>query len=339
MKKRRNRLSLDIPILLIITAAVCILKSIAALGALNYQTGHYDSKVIISLANWILVIGGLGLFLKGLFDVRQSKPIPSFHTPASYIPMSLVCLSLLFLGFGLLKKRAAIIESTPFGRSPSSITSVITLCAIVAFLAALSGFIYVALEGVRDHRRAICGLLIILFISLYVIYLYLSNELPINAPNKITDEVALALAALFFLYEVRISLGREVWHAYSAFGYISALLLAYSSIPAIAVYFINGQVIANSIYESAFTLTLFIFIIARLILLSEFVCEEDTAYVKAIAEAYRKRINAVADTDGGAAEAALNTEMREDEDNQQIMIDAVMPTKPTYDGEEERNDI
>ena len=340
MKKRKSRISLDIPILLIITVAVCILKSVAAIGSLDYASGHYTSKLLISLAGWITAIGGIGLFLRGIFYVRQNKPIPTFDTPTSYIPMALVSLALAFLGYGLFEKRAEIIENTPFGRTPSSVASIAALCAVIAFLAALSVLVYVGLKGARDYRRAICGMLIIAFLALYVVYLYFNTELPINAPNKITDEVAFALAAVFFLYEVRISLGREVWHAYSAFGYIAALLLAYSSIPAITVYFVNGEVISNSIFESFFALTLFIFIIARLILLHELVCEEDTAYVKAFAEAYRKRIKAssIKDTLNDTAEDTTVID-NEDADGEQLMIDAVTMHTEGEAVEEERNDI
>ena len=341
MKKRRTRISLDIPILLIITVTVCVLKSIAAISALDYSSGHYTSKVLISFAGWITIIGGVALFLRGLFFVRQDKPIPNFNTPATYIPIALVSLALAYLGYGLLEKRAEIIDNTPFGRAPSSVASIAAISAILAFLAAISCLIYVGLKGARDYRRAICGMLIITFIAAYVIYLYFNNELPINAPNKITDEVALALAAVFLLYEVRISLGREVWHAYSAFGYISALLLAYSSIPAITVYFVNGEVITNSIYESFFTLCLFIFIVARLIVLNELVCEEDTSYVKTMADAYRKRIKATAikETSTDVSEDTTDPDILLD--GEQFTIDAVTMRTEAADeaDEEERNDI
>lgn len=340
MKKRKNRISLDIPILLILTVTVCILKSIAAVSSLDYTSGHYTSKVLISLANWITLIGGVSIFLRGIFYVRQNKPIPTFNTPATYIPMALISLALVFLGYGLLGKRAEIIENTPFGRLPSSVASIAGLCAILAFLAAVSVLIYVGLKGARDYRRAICGMLIIAFLAVYVIYLYFNTELAINAPNKITDEVAFALAAVFFLYEVRISLGREVWHAYSAFGYIAALMLAYSAIPGITLYFISGEVISNSIYESFFAFTLFIFIVARLIVLHELVCEEDTAYVKALAEAYRKRIKASPEEQLGE-EAVEAVDIPTADDGEQLMIDAVtMRTEdmPETD-DEERTDI
>ena len=325
--------------LLILTAAVCTLKAIAAASGLDYVTGHYTSGPIITIANWITIIGGIAFFLGGVLDVRQTKPIPSFNTPASYIPMALVCLSLTFLGTGLLEKRAAIIDVTPIGREPSSIASIAGLCATIAILAAVSGLLYVGLKGARDYRRAITGILIIALLSVYTIYLYFSTELPINAPNKIADEVALVFAAIFFLYEVRISLGREVWHAYSGFGYVAALLLAYSSIPAITVYFINGEVISNSIYESVFSLTLFIFVVARLFVLGDLICEEDTAYIKAIAEAYRKRVNSTPMIDNEFDDVAVAPEGDLSRDDEQLMIDAVtMPAEAAPD-EEERNDI
>lgn len=341
MKKRRNRLSLNIPILLIITVTVCILKSIAAVGSLDYTSGHYTSKLLISIANWITLIGGISMFLRRIFDVRQNKPIPTFNTPASYIPAALISLALVFLGYGLLEKRAEIIENTPFGRAPSSVASIAAICAILAFLAAASVLIYTGLKGARDYRRAICGILIIAFLAIYVIYLYFSTELAINAPNKITDEIAFAFAAVFFLYEVRISLCREVWHAYSAFGYISALMLAYSAIPGITVYFICGEVISNSIFESFFALTLFIFIIARLIVLHELVCEEDTAYVKAIAEAYRKRIKAVPITNERSDGKDEDADIPVTDDGEQLMIDAVtmLNEDKQKTDDEERTDI
>ena len=77
--------------------------------------------------------------------------------------------------------------------------------------------------------------------------------------------MAYLFAALFFLYETRLSMGRERWGAYTAFGLIASLLTAYSSIPSLICYLATKNLISHSIYETVFTLSLFIFITSRLL--------------------------------------------------------------------------
>ncbi|MBR0449266.1 MAG: hypothetical protein IIX30_00435, partial [Clostridia bacterium] len=115
-----------------------------------------------------------------------------------------------------------------------------------------------------------------------------------NAPAKITDEMAYLFAAVFFLYETRISLGRGKWRAYVTFGLIAAQLAAYSSIPALIVYFAKGEMISNSIFESVLTFTLFLFITSRLGMVSTLTpdkpCDVAAAIdAKILAEEEKKR--------------------------------------------------
>ena len=70
-------------------------------------------------------------------------------------------------------------------------------------------------------------------------------------------------AALFFLYESRVSLGRAKWRPYVSFGLIAALLTAYSAIPSLIVYAVNGYLVSNSIVESVLSLTLSFFIFSQ----------------------------------------------------------------------------
>ena len=96
--------------------------------------------------------------------------------------------------------------------------------------------------------------------------LYFDSSSALNAPNKLVDQMAALAAATFFLYEARISLGREMWRAYSGFGLVAALLLAYASIPELIVYLTRGAVITSHIEASVLLFALLLFVFMRLCL-------------------------------------------------------------------------
>jgi hypothetical protein len=99
--------------------------------------------------------------------------------------------------------------------------------------------------------------------------------------------MAFISSAIFFLYETRISLGREMWRAYTAFGLIAASLTAYASIPAMITYYVNGEIISSmeyrslaSVEEYLLLLALFIYILARLCLTSSLTEKKENALIK-----------------------------------------------------------
>ena len=159
----------------------------------------------------------------------------------------------------------------------------------------------------RSMKRADLGIIVLVFICAYVAYLYFSTTLPINAPNKVIDQMAYLGAALFFLYETRLSLGREKWRAYIACGFIAALLLAYSSIPSLVLYFARGRIMSDSIYETALSFALLFFTLSKLLLTTVLVEDKESPVVTKIIEASKKRSKEIAllnkDTDALAAES------------------------------------
>ena len=66
------------------------------------------------------------------------------------------------------------------------------------------------------------------------------DGMALNSPNKLISQMAFLLAALFFLYEARISLGREKWRGYCIFGLAALAANAYSAVPAVILYFAKG---------------------------------------------------------------------------------------------------
>ena len=137
-----------------------------------------------------------------------------------------------------------------------------------------------------------------------------------NSPNRITDQVAFLLAALFFLYEARISLGREKWRAYCVFGMMAASACLYSAVPTVIMYFTYGTVVSASLEESILTLALGIFIAMRLVI---------TVGLPDAAE--NKRIAAVSNAAEDRAKKASDVELRYDEKYAvQLTIDELIPT-------------
>jgi hypothetical protein len=120
------------------------------------------------------------------------------------------------------------------------------------------------------------------------------KRLPLNAPNKAVDTVTYLFVAIFFLYEMRLSMGREKWKHYLAYGYIASLLTAYSSIPAIITYFLNGRTISNSIYETILTMALCLFITLRVLMCATLAEDKESDIVRHIREGAIKREGEVA---------------------------------------------
>jgi hypothetical protein len=278
MKSRR--FSLRLPILLATVVATVILRSIAVCRDMDFRYGYFNSHTLISISSWIVLGAILLLTVIALFEQKRDKLAPTYHTPATYVPVALVGIALIFVFKELIVRFSNTFDAAT---APSSIyRAMLLICAILSLGCVVCFFIFTLTKELVDTRRAVALTVIALFAMIYAVYLYFSTELPLNAPNKIIDQSAYTLCALYFLYEARASLGRAMWRTYTVFGQIAALLCAYSSIPSLAVYFIEGKVISNSIYESVLTFTLFIFISARLILFTEFESTEMCDTVKAI---------------------------------------------------------
>ncbi len=258
------------PILLMIILAAITLRSAALLVDFNPQNGYFDGKIIITISGIITAIGSLGLFTYAFTSPKEERLIASFSTPETYIPTGAVCTSLsMFIIHGFIEIKE-MNTSISYLLSFKNMGESIFATSVILAIFAVAHFILTAMLTDREsNSRAAFGLANVLFLALYTSYLYFDTELPMNAPNKIVDQMAFLFAALFFLYEIRISLKREVWNLYIAFGFIAATLTAYSSIPSLIFYFTNKTPISNSIYENILCFCLFIFILSRLILASK----------------------------------------------------------------------
>ena len=287
-------------------------------------TGYFDKKTLIGISDIILIVSAVFLLSYIYTARRDMKLIPDFTSPATYIPTGIVSVAIIFLIFSL------------FGRSLSADSAqgylfiIILLTAFFAILSLIHFALTALVESHSSTGRANFGICTVLFLALYSIYLYFSVELPINAPNKAVDQMAYLLAAVFFLYETRLSFGRERWRHYIAFGFVASAVSAYSAIPSVILYFANGTITSNSVYELALTLSLFVFITSRLFLTGNLIENKESATAVALIKAFEARDEAinpipekpdVIDIEGEALDPIPEDD---DVDGNQITIDDVV---------------
>ncbi len=261
MKKLINLYGIYLPIFLLALPLAVALRTVALFTDLT-QYGHFGNDILITIAGWIVVAATLFFASYMWLGKKDIALIPSFSSPANYVPAGLVATTLAMLGTHILvvNSKTDLTYASPYTKVITIATPILALAAVVYFL--LSSILIAR----RSMRRSDFGIITLLFICMYVAYIYFDVSLPINAPTRITDEVAFLGIAMFFLGETRLSLGRENWRRYISFAFIGATVTAYSAIPNLIYYFARKEVISLSIYESLLTLAFFIFIISKIFL-------------------------------------------------------------------------
>ena len=291
MLNRKKHLDIYLFIMLLVTAAAVAVRTVAVFNELDFQLGHYRDTLLITVADWICIGGVILLLSYFALAPRGVKYRADFSGVSTYLPTALVAGGLIFLAVSLFTEAYRLTRRGPVGiaalREPTVLLPVIA--AILALASIYYLFLNSYIAGARSERRASAAFWCVLFLCVYPAYLYFSTALPINAPNKIVDQMAYLFAAVFFLFETRISLGRDRWGAYVAFGLISSLISAYSAIPSLIVYFAKGELISSSIAESALTLSLLIFTVSRLITVRSLYNDEPCEVVNGILAKTRER--------------------------------------------------
>ncbi len=336
MKNKAKLFSAYLPVFAILLISVTALRTVALFLDFNFNTGYFIEKTLSSISGYVTVAAAV-FFLTYIFTARRDiKLIPDFTSPATYIPTGIVAIALAFMMKELIfraietKKLVDILKLFSLNQAELA-TQRLFLALIIASLvfAALSmvHFLLTALiEKNSSTKRAGYGLFTVLFLSIYGLYVYFNTALPINAPNKALDQITCLLAAVFFLYETRLSLGREKWRAYIAFGFISSFVGIYTSLPAVIIYFAKGEIISSSIYESAFILAISFFMLSRILLTGELINDIPSATVESLlqfADAREGIINPKASNADVIEISGENLEATDAEDGNQITIEDV----------------
>ena len=288
MKKNTKYNLYYLPPVMLLGISAIALRVYAALTELNYQTGYYESKVISTTSGVLTVVAVLIAF-SFLFFGKAHTPAPRPVKASSYIPAGAIVATVLFLStelfVGLTEVSAA---STP-GLRLSIPLLLDVLTALLGLASIIGFFLSIFYEKRENTRKAAYSMATVLFFAAYAAHLYFDTSMPINSPAKICDQMAFLLSSVFFLYETRISLGRSIWRAHTAFGIIASIVCLYSSIPTIIVFFVKGRTISDSLAASILLLLVAVYSIQRVVsfLVSE--PDEKCATVTALEKLVAKR--------------------------------------------------
>ena len=319
MKNRTRLFGIYLPFFILLTLVAITLKTVATVGFFEYNYHFFTNKPLPIIANSLMAAAILFFIIYIIVACKEIKLIPSFSSPANYVPSAIISASLIFMIMHLLNEFFYEPKFSIHGK----IVITTWLALILAIFAALS-IAYFALNTIFIRtvsiRRANFGLCAIIFLGLYLAYLYFDTSAPINSQIKISDQLAYAFAAVFFLYEIRLSLGREKWKSYIIFGFIAAALSAYSSIPALITYFATKRVISNSIYESILTFSIFLFVVLKLALINRLIEKKEDAFVEKLKEAAKKRETELNPITTENEEPIPEEEQIEEPDENQISI-------------------
>ena len=308
MQNKAKLFGIYLPIYALVALSTVVMRTLALFLHFNENTGYFDEKTLIYVSNGILAAAAIFFITYIFVSDRSLTLIPDFTSAATYVPVGIMAVATLFMTVSLFirsGKIAGYIGELKEIASPPSLEKIpsqrlILIIVIAAAIFAILSIVHLALTAlVESHsstKRANFGLCTVLFFSLYSLYLYFSSELPINAPNKQLDQFAYLLTAVFFLYETRLSFGRERWRHYIAFGFIASLVTAYSAFPSLIFYFATGTVTQNTVYELALTVAAFIFITSRVFLTGSLIGNKESNTALALIknhEARDKQINPI----------------------------------------------
>ncbi len=268
-----------------------VMRTVALFTSFDFESSYFVSSSLIGPANSIMLGAVIFSLSYAFFAKRSRKLVFDFSSPLNYIFAGTLGAALVLYASHALgiffKYLGKLIEFDGAGKIGQPYFS---LALGILALLSVGHFVLGTLNlKTGNTKRADFGIITVVFLAAYSAYLYFDNTLPINAPAKILDQMAYIFSAIFFLYETRISIGREKWPRYTAFGFAAMLLTAYSAIPSLIVYIVEGKLVSNSLFEILLTVSLLLFILARLALAGSLNEDKENQTVALIKEAAAKR--------------------------------------------------
>ncbi len=313
MNKNSKKLGGFITLALLFAIAASVLRTIALCRDLESNMIYFKDQTLIYIS-YIIVIAGAFALLPSAFMLERVSLVSTFSSSSTYIPTGVVGVALVGFATELIMSISG--DSLPsFFQSLGTPSAALALATAILALLSIAHFFTNALLGER-HRatRGYFAIATIMMLTVYASMLYFDTSTPINASTKTVDQLAYLFAAIFFLYEARISLGREMWRGYSAFGLVALLIGVYSSLPAILAYFIKGYTVSRSLEASMLTLSISFFILMRLVLVTRLRHEGESAAMSSL------RVSAE------AREEMIRNGVNNIEDGVQLTIDDIVPT-------------
>ncbi len=275
---------LSIPVLI-----ATVMKTVACFTDLNYATGYFRIGILSTVSAYIAAAVCIAS-ISYLFISKSTVPLTRPTGALSFIPGGMASAAQFFLSAELF---SSFISKADENGVTLGVACILAL-AILSVFSALSFFFAVFYEKRENTMKAAYLIAAVAFFAAYAAHLYFDSTTPLNSPAKIADQMAYLAAAVFFLYETRVSLGRSIWRAHTAFGIIAAAICFYASLPALILFFAKGILITKSLASAVLLFTLGICALAKVILYSVSEREEESptaATVRAIADKRAEEIS------------------------------------------------
>ena len=292
MNKNTKRSAILILITLLFSIATVILRTIAALKDLEDNLIYYG-KSGLSTASAIVMFAGSILLLTLSFSLKKEQLRAKFTSSLAYIPTGIVAAVLLLFTTAMFSKHLELDELSSMIPAASTASTFALVVSILAVLSAIHFTLNAFIPERHAKLRAYFAIGTLLLMASYAAYLYFNTSEPINSTNKLTEQMAYLFAALFLLFETRISLGREMWRAYAAFGSVAALLTASAGIPSMIFYLAKGAPLTHTIESAVLLTALFIFIFLKLCLAAISLRDEEAPEMAVLREYAEKRQDAL----------------------------------------------
>lgn len=265
-QKQGNRIGFMLPLFYVAAPTVAILRSIACINDMD-GTGYFGSSYLMIACNVATAILTV-LFFTHAFSHHRKDSIPKecFCNTPTYVTSATLGGGIAFTIYELI---SFLINEDGQIRNIENSDIIVIISAICGVAALTFLLLNAIIEEKLSQIKAALGIASSLFFSTYGICIYLDKSVAMNGQQRIITVIALLMMASFMLFETRIPLGRSKWHSYAAFGFMSALMLLYSSVPALVYYIANKTSMPGvSLVQIGLTLTSAIYVIARVSILA-----------------------------------------------------------------------
>ena len=302
------------------------LRAAALLTGFDFETGYFSDKLINNISV-VITVSAAVLFLTSLIYKRDCAPRVEVGSPKDYATSACVGTALVISAFEIFRMPI----STPTASTPDVATIITSLATLLAAVAAFYFFFSILLGRTSPKIGAAFSMVLMLYLALYAMMLYFDKQSAINAPVKLCDQMAYLALAIFFASETRVHLARPLWRLYIASGLLAVLLSAYSSIPALIVYFVRGEIVSHTISESVLTLSLFAFCLVRIISAITADDDRESRVVAMVKKMHGERVKAI---EAAAATRAQYNNNEENESEESPNYEIELPDASKSDTEE-----
>ncbi len=269
MIKISNKLKVYLYSSLILTALAIVLCSLSYVFSFDATVGYFNSNTPLPYILSALCLLALLWFLSSLFMIPKNVLDGASPTTITVnIAATPICICSLLLGSLMIISYFFILSGNTIGDLffgfAGEKTLLLIACGIFLVIAAIYFTILWFTQDSYGEINALVGFSVPFACILLVAIAYFDLFVTMNSPVKIGFQLAMISFMIFFLFELRVALGKAKPRAYFFFAMTAMLVSGIASIPQI-IAFIAGK-LNNTTYllYAVFSLCVFVYTLSRL---------------------------------------------------------------------------